>query len=485
MKIEIMAIEDVSESLIPDNRHLVPSSAVRFTLQTVCSSPALPLLSSPVSKKRRIQSDSKEGDSKDDTNLAQNNVPSSSQAHFEVDENTANMAKPDDASHAQGESAASQHSGPEASDMEMTGEPSRHNSDKRSGVDEASVVKRSRQKIYVATGTQTEPDLEQEREGKTGRRKDDVGVFVDCDLIDYALFWAATEGQDVVVREILKQPRLNPSKDGHASLRVAAQNGHVSVVKLLLADSRTQRRVAEPLVLASAVNADQVKVVRFLVETGFSGNVKQSLLARSAKDEDGLLMLKLLMDFPGVDLARDGYATLQEAFLRDDVEMAEEILEHRSVRLDEIALMMSEDLKVSSLDAESLLHDVSAQITYARSVIAQPFKKSTKAAKSSSKSSSSSFGVGRVTMGGAAGRPLRVITFAARNLDMSTPSGPVLLFDPLHDQRAEKGPRYKEEVVPIHKVIFTWHYAGEPFASCELGTLILKMMARAILRHPE
>jgi hypothetical protein len=54
----------------------------------------------------------------------------------------------------------------------------------------------------------------------------------------FSIQWAAVNGHCDVVRELMKDPRVNPAEKNNRAIHLAAFHGHYDVVEELLKDDR-------------------------------------------------------------------------------------------------------------------------------------------------------------------------------------------------------------------------------------------------------
>ncbi|CAK7995036.1 Ankyrin repeat protein [uncultured virus] len=76
--------------------------------------------------------------------------------------------------------------------------------------------------------------------------------------------WAAANGHLEVVKVLLADPRVNPADDGDYAIRCAAINGHVKVVEVLLTDVRVNPAYDENYAIRWAAISGHFQVVKVL-----------------------------------------------------------------------------------------------------------------------------------------------------------------------------------------------------------------------------
>jgi hypothetical protein len=62
---------------------------------------------------------------------------------------------------------------------------------------------------------------------------------------NYSIRWASREGYTEVVKQLLNDPRVDPSDFNNCCIGLARANGHKEVVKLLLSDKRVRDKLTE------------------------------------------------------------------------------------------------------------------------------------------------------------------------------------------------------------------------------------------------
>jgi len=83
-----------------------------------------------------------------------------------------------------------------------------------------------------------------------------------------ALVRACAEGQDRVVERLLADERVDPCADDHLAIHMASQNGHADVVARLLADGRADPRADDHLAIQIASQDGHADVVALLLADG-------------------------------------------------------------------------------------------------------------------------------------------------------------------------------------------------------------------------
>jgi hypothetical protein len=89
-----------------------------------------------------------------------------------------------------------------------------------------------------------------------------------CSALQAALYVAADAGHACVVRDFLRDRRVNPAADGSNALYTAAVSGHSEIVRLLLRDGRAQPAAEQSLALRGACHRREAEVVELLLADG-------------------------------------------------------------------------------------------------------------------------------------------------------------------------------------------------------------------------
>lgn len=79
---------------------------------------------------------------------------------------------------------------------------------------------------------------------------------------------ASENGHLEIVRLLLADDRVDPSGDANYAIQMASQNGHVEVVRLLLADGRADPSANDNKAIRKAIENEHIKVVKLLLADG-------------------------------------------------------------------------------------------------------------------------------------------------------------------------------------------------------------------------
>lgn len=82
---------------------------------------------------------------------------------------------------------------------------------------------------------------------------------------DYPIRFAAANGHVDVVKFLLLDSRVDPGSFGNYAIRIAAENGHTEVVKLLLLDSRVNPNTNDNYAIIHAAANGHTEVVKLLL----------------------------------------------------------------------------------------------------------------------------------------------------------------------------------------------------------------------------
>lgn len=148
---------------------------------------------------------------------------------------------------------------------------------------------------------------------------------------DDALFWTVVQGHAGIVRLLLAQPSVDPTR--HYSkepnfeecgtlLTIASRRGHVEVVKALLEDGRVDPRDKESECLSVASWVGNVEVVQALLEDGRAEpdwNTNYMLVI--AADDGDVDVTRMLLKDGRVDPTIEDNSTLQIAIDRGHIEI--------------------------------------------------------------------------------------------------------------------------------------------------------------------
>ncbi len=81
-----------------------------------------------------------------------------------------------------------------------------------------------------------------------------------------ALSSAARNGDDLAIKVLLEDSRVNPSDDNNKAIQLASENGHLEVVKLLLEDKRVDPSANYNRAIQMASHKGYEKIVKLLLE---------------------------------------------------------------------------------------------------------------------------------------------------------------------------------------------------------------------------
>lgn len=136
---------------------------------------------------------------------------------------------------------------------------------------------------------------------------------------------AAMYGCAEVIKVLLLDPNVDPSRANNIAIRWAAENGHIEVVKLLLADSRVDPSSASNDALVSTANKGHLNVVELLLSdprADPSGQDNMAIIYAARNGDTD--MVKLLLADPRVDPTAQSNRAIRWARARD---------KHRTVQL--------------------------------------------------------------------------------------------------------------------------------------------------------
>lgn len=368
-------------------------------------------------------------------------------------------------------------------------------------------------------------------------RPDPSGITVlreevcDRDLIDYALFWATTEGKFTVVQEIFKEPRLDPARDRYASLCIAAQNGHLDIVEFFLQDDRVDPAEATKRAFLAALRTNQTKVLQYLSSNYELAAIDPKTLLEKAREKCSLGVIQVLLELPSTDVSIKGYAVFKEAKKMENIKLLKLLVQHRTARLDEVLRCLDcHDEKVSKL-MDRFFDELDVQVETAHQILEQGhrmrgFKRKADAdsGKTSKKDARSAaimllpsscftpdiqdaekfpsfvttgnllifrqagglgFGIGRALSDGKFGSSVQVLQFHALNDKEGGPlKPPITLVTSSPSKRKSKSssrPAIATEDVSMSRVVLSWNLDGSPFEKCKLTFSVLESMSECLI----
>ena len=91
------------------------------------------------------------------------------------------------------------------------------------------------------------------------------GLIEDSEDVQQLFFDASRTGKFFLVKLLLADKRVDPSKPNNLAIRFASQFGHVEVVKLLLADKRVNPATLNNIAIRVASRIGHLEVVKLLL----------------------------------------------------------------------------------------------------------------------------------------------------------------------------------------------------------------------------
>ena len=153
-----------------------------------------------------------------------------------------------------------------------------------------------------------------------------TGALLDSDAIHVA----AENGHFNIVKLLLADKRLDPTKSDHLSIRLAAEFGYTDIVRLLLADGRANPAACSNFCICSASENGHTDVVRLLLaDDRVDPSAFDNHAIRMAAQEGYIDIVKLLLADERVDpsasengairaAARYGHADVVKLLLADE-----------------------------------------------------------------------------------------------------------------------------------------------------------------------
>jgi len=87
-----------------------------------------------------------------------------------------------------------------------------------------------------------------------------------ADANNYAIRYAAENGQTEIVKLLLSDDRVDPSADDNEAIRYAAKNGHTEIVKILLQDDRVNPSSRDNYAIRHAARNGHSEIVKILLK---------------------------------------------------------------------------------------------------------------------------------------------------------------------------------------------------------------------------
>jgi len=146
------------------------------------------------------------------------------------------------------------------------------------------------------------------------------------------LRFACSMNQHRVVEVLLADPRANPCAEDHVSIQVASQNGYVDVVALLLRDGRADPRADRQYALRAACFHGHTEVVALLLCDGRVDPSAEGQVALLTACQHGHVgVAEMLLRDGRVDPSVDGQRMIQTACMFGHVDVVDRLLNDRRV----------------------------------------------------------------------------------------------------------------------------------------------------------
>ena len=142
------------------------------------------------------------------------------------------------------------------------------------------------------------------------------------------LYGACKTGNIELVKQLLRKPNLDPSRDENAALRVASKKGHTDVIELLLRDPRFDPSARDNEAIRVASAEGHIDAVQILMsDKRVNPAAHQNEALRRATNASNYVLVDLLLGDDRVD----PNIPLRSAIFNGDINMVEIVLDEEWV----------------------------------------------------------------------------------------------------------------------------------------------------------
>ncbi len=172
-------------------------------------------------------------------------------------------------------------------------------------------------------------------------------------ILNDALVSAASDGNNLAMKVLLSDQRVDPSTRNNEAIQVASFKGHIEIVKKLLADKRVDPSDDNNKAIIFASVNGKPEIVKLLLANQLvdpSANNNEAI--RRASREGNIEVVKLLLTDKRVDPSADDNEAIWLVFSHGNTEIVELLLGSDKIAL-RVKTRMLKDYELPSLNYKS------------------------------------------------------------------------------------------------------------------------------------